>query len=275
MRLVVAGLFLLTFLLFQARMKPVRQQNWFDRSLMFISAPVQNAFVWSVDSAVSLWTQYVWLVQVEQDNQRLRQRIDELELSLSDQAECQAENTRLHALVGLAGGLPEYRMVAARVISVGTSPAAQVIRIDAGSSAGVEVGDAVLAGPGLVGRVTGVVPGYAEVHLVIDARSAVDVVVQRSRARGIVRGQGASERFIVEHVVRTADVQEGDLLVTSGIGGGVPPGLPVGRVTSVTSPPAGVFRNVEALQVVDFDILEEVLVVISRTAQTVAPEPSP
>jgi len=261
-RLLVAGLFLLAFLLFQARLKATAERSWFDRVLVTISAPVQNAVVRVVDGSVELWSDYVWLVGVEEENDRLRTRISDLERQLSGQSELRAENDRLRVLVGMAHRLPGRSMIASKVIALGTSPATQVVRVDVGEDEGVTAGDVVLAG---IGRVVGTTGSYADVQLLIDPRSAVDVVDRRSRARGMVRGQGAGAPCLVDHLVRTADVVEGDELVTSGIGGLFPAGLPVGKLTEVTSPKVGVFRSATMSPQVDFSVLEEVLVI--RLAQ--------
>lgn len=276
-RMLAAGLFLLAFLLFQARIKATRERSWFDRALVSISAPVQNAVVWLVDGSIDLWTGYVWLVGVEEDNERLSQRVADLERQLSGQSELRAENDRLRVLVGMARNLPGSSLTAAKVVALGTSPATQIVRIDVGHDDGVAPGDVVLSGAGLVGRVSDSIGAYAEVQLLIDPRSAVDVVVRRSRARGIVRGQGAGVDCLIDHLVRTADVVEADELVTSGIGGQFPAGLPVGRVTEVTSPKVGVFRSAALRPRVDFSVLEEVLVLRLSAAGAKAPpaEPSP
>ena len=79
----------------------------------------------------------------------------------------------------------------------------------------------------------------------VDSRSAVAVIIQRSRARGIVRGRGEDEVCSVDHLVRTADVQVGDVAVTSGVGGAFPPGLQVGTIVIASSPKVGVFRDAE------------------------------
>jgi rod shape-determining protein MreC len=266
-RLLVAGLFLFAFVLFQARLRSPHEQSWFDRSLVTITAPLQAAVVWLVDGSVELWDEYLWLVSVEQDNESQRVRLAELEREMAGWRACDAENRRLRALVKMAARMPEHSLVAARVIGLGTSPASHVIRIGVGSDDGIGQGDAVLGGAGLVGRVTGVTAGAAEVQLLTDVRSAVDVISQRSRAHGILRGQGQNERCLLDHLVRTADVAEGDVVVSSGIGGTVPPGLPVGTIASVTAPRVGVFRKAEIAPTVDFDLLEEVLVITRKARQ--------
>ncbi len=268
-KLFVLGLFILAFLIYQANSKGVREQNWLDKSLLFVTAPAQRAFVWLIDEAGTIWNDYVWLLGVADENKKLKQRIDELESKLVEYDETSAENKRLRALMGMSSKLRGYSMQAGRVIALSTSPSSQVVRIDIGSLDGVGEGDAVLSGSSLVGRVTGVTGGYAEVQLIIDARSSVDALDQRSRARGMVRGQGVDDTCLVDHVVRTADIKEGDRMVTSGIGGAFPPGLLVGTVVSVTSPKVGVFRKVLMTPVTDFSTVEEVLVVKNRSQKSV------
>ena len=266
-RLLIAGLLLLSFLLFTAHMKDSRNLNWLDKSLLWVSAPVQKAMVWVIDGAANLWSDYIYLVGLREESQRLKSKVEGLERELARLGEVRAENRRLKKLVRMGERLGETGVVAARVVSVGTSPVARTLRIDVGSDDGVSVGDAVVAGAGLVGRISGTVGGYSEVLLMVDSRSAVAVIIQRSRARGIVRGRGEDEVCSVDHLVRTADVQVGDVVLTSGVGGAFPPGLQVGSIVIASSPKVGVFREAELEPVVEFESLEEVMVVTSRPGE--------
>jgi rod shape-determining protein MreC len=263
-RLLIAGLLLFSFLLFTAHMKNSRSLNWLDRALLWVSAPAQKAFVWVIDGAAGLWRDYIYLVGLREENRLLKSKAEELERELAGLGEVKAENVRLRNLVRMRERLGDTEVVAARVVSVGTSPVSRTIRVDVGSDDGVSVGDAVVAGAGLVGRVSGTIGGYSEVLLMVDSRSAVAVIIQRSRARGIVRGRGEDEVCSVDHLVRTADVQAGDVVVTSGAGGAFPPGLQVGIIVIATSPNVGVFREAELEPVVEFESLEEVMVVTTR-----------
>ncbi len=245
-------------------MKAGRSLNWLDKSLLWVSAPVQKAIVWVIDGAAGLWTDYVYLVGLCEENQQLQARVEELEREFARFGEVQAENVRLKDLVHMRERLGETGVVAARVVSVGISPVSRTIRIDVGSDDGVFVGDAVVAGAGLVGRVSGTVGRYSEVLLMVDSRSAVAAIIQRSRARGIVRGRGEDEVCSVDHLVRTADVRAGDVVVTSGVGGAFPPGLQVGSIVIATSPNVGVFREAELEPAVEFESLEEVMIVTTR-----------
>lgn len=269
-KLFVAGLFLLAFLIYQANSKDARAQNWLDRSLMFVTAPLQHAFVWIIEGSASIWNDYVWLVDVAEENKELKDRVAKLEAKLVKYDEIAAQNNRLRAMVSMSETLPAYSAIGARVIAISTFPSSQVIRIDAGASDGVGVDDVVLSGAGLVGRITGVTGGYAEVQLLIDSRSSVDAIDKRTRARGMIKGQGVDDVCLVDHVVRTADIKEGDLMLTSGVGGAFPPGLLVGKIVSVSSPKVGVFRKVLMKPSTDFSTLEEVLV-INKLASSSAP----
>jgi rod shape-determining protein MreC len=124
---------------------------------------------------------------------------------------------------------------------------------------------------GVVGTTGKVAGEQVEVQLVTDAGSGVDVVVQRSGARGFVRGTGDEARYLckVEYVKRTDEVEVGDLLVTSGVGRRFPSGIPVARVTEVVRKDFGLFQTVSAEPTVDLSRLEEVLIVISAPADKV------
>ncbi|MBW1807335.1 MAG: rod shape-determining protein MreC [Deltaproteobacteria bacterium] len=263
-RLLVAGLLFFSLLLFLAHMKERREQNWFDRALLWLTSPIQNAIVWTIDGVASTWKGYIYLVGVEEENQLLKKQLDQAKRGNARLAELETENQRLRALVNMQQVLGQEKIIAARVIGVNTSPVARTIRVNVGSSAGVKIGDAVVSGVGLVGRVSTVVTGYATVRLIVDGSSAVDAVIRRSRARGIVRGQGEDEACSLDYLVRTADVEVGDEVVTSGIGGVFSAGLKVGRIASVTSPSVGPFREAVLQPEVDFQTLEEVLVVTSN-----------
>ena len=265
-RIFFATLLLFLFLIFISRMKEPRNINWLDRTLIWITAPLQHAVVWVFDGIAGIFGEYVFLVGVYEENQNLKGQVGQLQRELAAMAEMKAENLRLRELVNMREPLREARMLAARVVGVGTSPFSRIIRIDVGSADGVKESDAVVAGSGLVGRVSGTTGGYSQVRLLVDGQSAVAVVDQRSRAQAIVKCQSEDDLCSLQHLVRTADVEVGDRVVTSGVGGAYPPGLLVGKISRVTSPSVGVFRQAELVPAVEFQTLEVVLVVTSPEA---------
>jgi rod shape-determining protein MreC len=253
-------------MLFRAHLRVPLEQTWFDKTLVWVTAPIQKAMIWTIDGTVSFWKDYIGLVGVREDNLRLQHEIDDLQRQLTGVAETEAENLRLRTLIEMRDTIPTYRVLGADVIGVGIAPAARVIRIDRGMDDGLKVGDAVIAGSGLVGRVSGVLSGYAEITLIVDGRSSVDIVTETHRSRGIVRGTGVDDACIIEYLFRSVEVSVGEKVVTSGLGGGFPPGLLVGTISRVTAPEVGVFQEVELRPAVSFASLEEVLVVLSSTA---------
>jgi rod shape-determining protein MreC len=153
---------------------------------------------------------------------------------------------------------------AAEVIARDTSPFFRVTRLAITSEDRTRLrsGQPVITADGLVGQVSRVFGSYADVLLSVDSRSAVDVMVERSGARGIVRGTGERDRYSakVEYLQRTDDVRVGDAVVTSGLGCRFPAGLLVGRVAAVTRREFGLYQEVELSPAVNFSRLNEVLV---------------
>ncbi len=259
------GAVLFCFLLFRARLHTPLEQTWLDKTLIFATAPIQKAMIWTIDGSLSFWKNYIRLVDVREDNLRLHNEIDDLERRLTGMDEMEAENLRLRTLIEMRDTIPTYRVLGATVIGAGTAPAARVIRIDRGLEDGLKVGDAVIAGSGLVGRVTAALSNYAEVTLIVDGRSAVDVVTQTHRSRGIVRGTGVDDACVIEYLFRSVELSVGEKVVTSGLGGGFPAGLLVGTVSRIAAPEVGVFQEVEMRPAVSFASLEDVLVVVSSS----------
>ncbi|OQY59957.1 MAG: hypothetical protein B6245_03935 [Desulfobacteraceae bacterium 4572_88] len=115
---------------------------------------------------------------------------------------------------------------------------------------------------GVVGLVTDISTHYSKVLLLVDQNSAVDALVQRTRARGIIKG-GTAGRCLFKYVLRKHDIVESDIVVSSGLDGVFPKGLRVGTVSNVTRRNSGIFQEVTVIPYVDFEKLEEVLVILN------------
>jgi rod shape-determining protein MreC len=121
----------------------------------------------------------------------------------------------------------------------------------------------VISDAGLVGLVTATANGAAKIMLLIDRQAAVDGVVQRSRARGIVRG-ARQDSLSFQFTAREGDVEVGDVIITSGLGGVYPKGLRIGEVTQVSAPDAMMLQTADVRPAVDFGRLEQVFVMLRR-----------
>lgn len=233
--------------------------------VMEIVAPVHAAVDFVEDSGRSVWNSYIALTSVAGENQALRARVVELESERSALVEFRVENQRLRGLLEL-GSVSQFNGVAADVIGDEPSGWGHGILVNKGSSHGVGVGMAVVHPRGVVGQVVAVSPNFSHVLLVTDHSSGVDVMTQDSRVRGVVEGIGA-EDCELRYVGKETPVRVGDLVITSGMDGVFPKGLPVGAVSKVATETGTLLQNIEVKVAVDFDKLEEVLVVTGAAGQ--------
>jgi rod shape-determining protein MreC len=148
----------------------------------------------------------------------------------------------------------------ARVIAYDPSLWSRCALLDQGQDHGVKRGLPVLAAGGIMGRVVETYAHYSKVMLIVDRNSGADAMVQRTRVRGILQGKGGN-RCSLEYVPKSADVQVGDLVLASGLGGVYPKGMVFGKVNAANKKTQGVFQEIEVTPGVDLSALEEVVVV--------------
>ena len=180
------------------------------------------------------------------------------ELILLDQY--QEENKRLRKLLG-SPFIRDEKKVVTEVMAVDTSPYRHQVVIDKGQIDGVYEGQPVINEKGIVGQVTFVAAHNSRVLLLIDANNAIPVQVIRNDIRVIASGNGMMDEIQLEHIPTSTDIQQEDLLVTSGLGGVYPEGYPVAHVSSVDYDPKREFAVIKAEPVVEFDKLRYLLLV--------------
>ncbi|CAH1536911.1 rod shape-determining protein MreC [Vibrio rotiferianus] len=180
------------------------------------------------------------------------------ELILLDQYK--EENQRLRKLLG-SSFVRDEKKVVTEVMAVDTSPYRHQVVIDKGKIDGVYVGQPVINEKGIVGQVTFVAAHNARVLLLTDAKNAIPVQVIRNDIRVIASGNGEIDEIQLEHIPTSTDIQVGDLLVTSGLGGIYPEGYPVANVTVVDHDTRQEFASIKAEPVVEFDRLRYLLLI--------------
>lgn len=210
-----------------------------------------------------VWSDYSELIDVRGENRRLREELAQYKAATTQYREAVATNVRLEKLLGLKEVLPDPTLTV-RVVGFDPSPWYKTIIIDRGSSDGVQRGMPVVTVEGIVGQVIEASPHYAKVLLANDPNSAVDVVVQKNRVQGILKGDG--ERFVLHYVLRNADVEEGDEIITSGLGGVFPKGLSVGRVDKAVVSRSGMFKGIVVEPAANFSCLEYLIVILKKTS---------
>ena len=262
---IVVVLLAVPFFVLRANIRKPQELNAFDSAVIRVFTPFQYAASLLARGISSVVSDYVYLVDVKRDNRQLaydnavlRDRVRRLEQN-------EVENLRLKKLLGLRDALPGD-VVSAHVVSKDTTEFFRVARVTLDRTArNIRPNMPVLAVDGVVGTVHRVAGETVDVLLTVDSGSGIDVVVERTGARGFVRGTGDRNHYTcrVEYVQRTDEVDEGDLLITSGVGKRFPKGIPVARVSKVVKKDFGIYQSVEAAPIVDMSRLDNVLIVTS------------
>ena len=270
---IVALLLAVPFFVLKANMKAPEEQGPLDRAILRISAPVELAATTMARGLNNAWDDYVYLVDVKRDNDRLaydnarlREQVRALELA-------QVENRQLRRLLQLKEATTGDA-VSAQVVAKDFTEFFRITRIvlDSGAQS-VRPHMPVIAPDGVVGAVLHVASDTADVQLAVDAAFGVDVEDERTHARGFVRGTGDPVRYgcKVEMVDSRDEVETGDLLVTSGKGRWFPRGIPVARVNKVIRRELGRDQDVDAAPTVNFSRLNTVLVLVTTPGDDTSP----
>jgi len=265
------ALLIIPFLFLSANLSDPADTSIIDDAFLQLSRPVQYLATETADAVSGVVEEYVYLVDVKRDNERLRldaARLEEENRLLRTEAR---ENQRLRDLLALRERL-RGDTIAARVISKEISPYFRVVRLrlDRGARDRVRAGMPVVSSQGLVGQVRRTFGRHADVRLTVDRESAVDVIVQRTGARGVLRGTGESDRYAarIQYLQRDDEIEVGDEVYTSGLGRRFPASILVGRVGRVERAEFGLYQEVEVAPTVDFSALEEVLVLTEGARDT-------
>lgn len=198
----------------------------------------------------------------------LKKRNEELTAQVAELSEAQETAERLEKLVGLKSTY-SLESTAARIIgSTGDAWTDSVI-IDKGSASGFEVGMPVCSSGGVIGQIIEVSANTSTVRLITDDQSGVSAMIQGSRAQGVLQGQ-ADGTLRLEYVVSDAEVATGDIVITSGIGGTFPKGLPLGTVASIDRAPNAVYYTIVVRAASSAESNEEVLVITSVSEDQIA-----
>jgi rod shape-determining protein MreC len=271
------ALLIIPFLFLSANLSEPDDTSVIDQAFLQLSAPVQYLASETANAVSGVVEEYVYLVDVKRDNERLRldaARLEEENRLLRMEAR---ENQRLRDLLALRERL-RGDTIAARVIGKEISPYFRVVRLrlDRGARDRVRAGMPVVSAQGLVGQVRRTFGRHADVRLTVDRESAVDVIVQRTGARGVLRGTGETDRYAarIQYLQRDDEIEVGDEVYTSGLGRRFPAAILVGRVSRVERAEFGLYQEVEVRPTVDFSALEEVLVLTEGARDTSRDETS-
>jgi len=262
---VVAATLLAAIIAMRMSAKNPGELSTLDRGILRMVSPAQAAMSLIARAITGVAGRYVELVHVRGENETLVRDNKKLRAELMEMRRLAEESARYQRLLGLRDVTPA-ETIAARVIALDASPYFRIARVDLDRGEGtVRRGMPVLTPDGVVGRVNRVSGGSSDVMLLVDPRSAIDIIVPRTGGRGILRGKSGDNgyRCSIEYLTRGEPAREGDAVVTSGLGGGFPRNLAVGHVTRVIPGAQGLYQDVEVTPDVDFARLTDVLVVVA------------
>ena len=230
-----------------------------ERGLVLTATPFLKLYAAVTGTTSRLWANYVELRSVRGEHLRLEEEVAALREQVRRLEEAGLENTRLRRVLDLPAAR-DFDLVAAQVIAKDTTNWFKTIIINKGSEVGLQRGLPVVAPEGLVGRVVEVMPGSAKVQLLTDPVSSVGALLKDQRVTGLVTGD-RGQTAIVKYLPLLAEVQVGDVVLTSGMGGAFPKGILIGTVTATHRKSGALFQEASVQPSVDFGRLEEVLVI--------------
>ena len=227
------------------------------------AGPIYRLAAATVSGVGDIWRGYFYLVDLRKENDDLKKELDEQARQIVELIENRAAIARLSSLLGLREAYPHLLMKPAHILAWDPGPWHRSVIISLGARDGLARDQAVIHARGVVGRVMETSPHYARVLLATDFSSSIDAFVQRSRAPGILSGQGGA-LLTLKYVRKDEDVRPGDQVVTSGLDGIFPGGLALGTVSRINRQGAGLFMEVEVRPQAPFDRLEEVLILVNQ-----------
>jgi rod shape-determining protein MreC len=270
--LVFAGAVVLHVILISAQVSTTAGIPFIQVVTFGVFSEVQRGTMTSVDSVRGVWSGYVALRDVQEENEALKRELQTLQVRLQEErAQAQrAENFRQLLELRQRAGVDT---VAAEVIAGPATIEFRDMTIDKGNADGIARDMAVISPAGVVGRVILPSGRAAKVQLLIDGNAAAGALIERTRVQGVVQGFGDGS-LRMQYVPGTADVKAGDLVVTSGIDGIYPKGFVIGTIEQVERGTAG-YHEITVRPSVDFTRLEEVLVVLTPPALHEVPKGEP
>jgi rod shape-determining protein MreC len=237
-----------------------REPNFIDRTVLWVTTPVQSGLTIAVGSLADGMNGYVALRGANEEANECRVSLSQTQAEANSLREMEAENVRLKAMLSYSEESVDQEIVA-RVI--GLNPSAQFlsIRINRGEDDGVHVGMPVVTPDGAVGHIVRAVGNSSDVMLVSDPLSRIGGVLQRSRVRVSAVGTGNGHELKLDVVRKEDDVKDGDIVVTAGSDGIFPRGVKLGTLRAPERPAVGMFLHATLDPAVDFSRVEEVMVI--------------
>jgi rod shape-determining protein MreC len=254
---IVATFIVLFFLMYQTYNE--QGTSRFQMAVQTITYPVQTSVQSVVSTIKNTWNSYINLIEVNEENKRLKQQLLNMEEKLNQHIENSVQFFRLRSQL-LFAQKKAHKEIFSEIIGESADNTHQIRLINRGSNQLLQRNYIVIRKEGLVGRIQSVSPYQSSVQLIIDHRSRVPALIQRNRVRGLIYGthDGMEMRQINQH----AKIKIGDRVISSGLGNLYPKGILIGWVSGINREPHELFKTARLDSAVDFNQIEEVFTIL-------------
>lgn len=260
LRIAIIATFLAFLLYLASQIEVQRSENWFTATVHTVYYPIQATFHFFKKQLVDMWEHYVWLIDVKEENDRLWERVWELEEENAESREIYLAHQRLVKALQFKEKDPNIKVFAEVIFEV-KKPFFQLLVINKGSNEGIRPNFAVVGPEGIIGKIQSVTANQSVVQLITDSRSQFPVLIQRTRTKAMMFGS-MDGTLTIERIPRRSELFQDDQVATSGLAGVFPKGFPVGKVDKINKKPFGLFQSVTLIPAVDLDKVEEVAVIL-------------
>jgi len=230
--------------------------------VQIVSYPFLSTYRFIENRVTRVWTHYVWLVDVQEENEKLKKKVSLLEAENAENREMRIHYRRLIGLMEFSRRDRNKKLFASVIVEI-DKPFSNLLIIDKGSKHGIRRNFAVVSPEGIVGKIQSVTPFQSVVQLITDSHSQFPVLVQQSRTKAMVSGS-QDGTLQLKHIPRRLDLSENDQVVTSGLAGIFPKGLSVGKIQSIQKKSFELFQRVVLTPAVNLGKIEEVAVIIKN-----------
>jgi len=258
--IVAAATLIVSLLLLLAVRPGNRGPGWIEDAALNAVGSIQRIIQSPIDNVQEFSTRITQWHMLDEENRKFKQELKLLRPLGTRVVELEMENHRLRQLLEMPLE-PGLRSLAARVVGDTSTAFANALLLDTGRYHGARINATVLVPEGVVGRVVQTGTHTSLVLTLLDLNSRVPSFVQRTRAKGIIAGSNG-QNLSLEYISKDADIRVGDQVLTSGIAGSFPKGLPIGLVKDVKAGDTGLFQRILVQPAVDFDRVEEVRLLI-------------
>lgn len=240
---------------------------FYEKALSYVYIPVQKGLAYVAYNIHDMLTYFDDAKAMSEENKNLKLRLEQIEEENRGLSELKVENDRLLGELELKGKFENYDTVVSRIIAKEMGNWFNIFTIDKGSKDGIEVNMTVITPKGLVGQVVSATPEASKVMAIIDSGSSVSARLSKTRDLVIVRGDlSLKDNGLIKmnFIPVGVEVAEGDIVVTSGIGGIFPRDIMIGKVVNVDNNKPQLMRYAVVQPEVDFKRLEEVMVLKNK-----------